>query len=157
MRKYLLLVAAVPLLFAPTALAAENQTEHQSVCQVPDTDIRYAAETFTFVVVLPVEDCHSRQNRMFTLSASIVRHDPGGGWDLADASTPCGPYHSVDRDDSSPASCALAVTLHHPEHETGVRYDVEVTYPGAAAERTMRQFTVCSSDGKAAVCDKATA
>jgi hypothetical protein len=156
MRKLVLIAAAVPLLFAPSALAAEKKTKRQSICRVPDTDIRYAAETFTFLVVLPVEDCHSRQDRTFNLSASIVRHDPEGGRDLADASTPCGPYRSADHDDSGPASCALAVTLNHPEHETGVQYDVEVTYPGAAAQRTMRRFTVCTSDGKTAVCDQAT-
>lgn len=152
MRKLVLLVAAVPLLIAPTALAADKKSEPESVCRVPDTDIRYAAETFTLLVVVPVEDCESRQDRTFNLSASIVRHDPGGGWNLADASAPCGPYRSADHD-GPPAACALAVTLNHPEHESGVRYDVEVTYPGAAAEHTMRRFTVCTSDGRSAVCD----
>ena len=150
MRKLVVIGAAVPLLFAPSALAAEKKTDRQSMCRVPDVDIRYAASTFTFLVVLPVEDCASR--RTFNLSASIVRHDPDGGRNLADASTPCGPYRSADHDDP-PAACALAVTLNHPEHETGVRYDVEITYPGAAAERTMRRVSVCTSDGRSAVCD----
>jgi hypothetical protein len=153
MRKLVLLAAAVPLLFSPAALAADRSPEGRSTCRFPDTDIRYAAETFTFLVVLPVEECRSRQDEPFTLSASIVRHDPDGGWNLADASIPCGPYRSADGDDSPPPTCDLAVTLSHPERETGVRYDLEVTFPGAAAQRTMRQSTVCTADGKTTACE----
>jgi hypothetical protein len=44
------------------------------------------------------------------------------------------------------------VWLDHPEVETA-QYDVDVTSPGAAAQRTDRRFTFCTSDGETAGCE----
>ncbi|MGH9008913.1 MAG: hypothetical protein ACRDYF_03595 [Acidimicrobiia bacterium] len=46
------------------------------------------------------------------------------------------------------------MALDHSETEQAVRYDVDVTYPGAATERTMRRFTFFTSDGHTAACDE---
>jgi hypothetical protein len=160
MRKLVLLAAAVPLLLSPTALAADRDpAERPSVCRLPDTDIRYDSETFTYLVVLPIDGCRSREERPFVLSASISRSesfDGRGDRDMIERSVICGPYpagnaHHDDR--SSPATCDLAVWLGHPLEEDGVRYDVEVTFPGATADRTMREFTFCTSNHQSATCE----
>ena len=69
----------------------------------------------------------------------------------------CGPFRSSDDfedgDRAPQYSCSLAVWLDHPEVENA-QYGIEVTYPGATAERTMRLFTVCTSDGETAVCEE---
>lgn len=156
MRRFAIFAAAFPLLFAPAALAADRNPPRPSVCRTPDTDIRYDRDTFTYLVVLPIEGCRSRQERTFVLSASISRLDGGDGRDVIERSTTCGPYPADDArdDDATPPACDLAVLLDHPSREEGVRYDVDVTFPGAAAERTMRQFTFCTSDAGTASCEQ---
>jgi hypothetical protein len=157
MRKLAIFAAAFPLLITPGALAADRTPQRQSVCRVPDTDIRYDTDTFTFLVVVPISGCVSRQDRTFVLSASISRLDDEGGRDVTERSATCGPYPADDAghdDDTTPPTCDLAVLLDHPRREDGVRYDVEVTFPGAAAERTMRQFTFCTSDAETASCEQ---
>ena len=77
---------------------------------------------------------------------------------MVERSAVCGPFRSADDfepgDAPSQYSCNLAVFLDHPEVEQAVQYDVEITYPGAAAERTMRLFTFCTSDGEHASCEQ---
>jgi hypothetical protein len=72
-------------------------------------------------------------------------------------STECGPFRSADdfESDQEPPRyfCNLAVWIDHPTIEENVQYDVEVTYPGAATERTAKVFTFCSSNGKDASCE----
>ena len=114
-------------------------------------------QAFTAVVSLPATGCHSREHRIFTLSASISRLDPEGGRDIADRSVECGPFRSADDVEPGDAQpnymCDLAVSIDHPEVET-VQYDVEISYPGADATRTMRLFAFCTSDGNTASCDE---
>lgn len=158
MRKILVLAAGVlPLLFGPPALADEKKAERESVCRVPDVSLDYDTAVFTAVVSLPVTGCHSREHGIFILSASISRLDPEGGRHVADRSVECGPFRpadDVEPGDAKPNyTCDLAVGLDHPEVET-VQYDVEVSYPGAAATRTMRLFAFCTSDGNTASCDE---
>jgi hypothetical protein len=153
-RTVLLLCAAVPLLLAPPAVAAEK-AERESVCRVPDVELSYGTETFTTLVTLPVSGCKSREHTQFILSASISRLDNDGGRDVIERSAMCGPFRSASdfEDGKAPQySCTMALGLDHPTVETA-QYDVEVTYPGAAAERTMRLFTFCTSDGTTASCE----
>jgi hypothetical protein len=157
MRKLLLLSAAVPLLFAPSAFAGDKPAERESVCRVPDIDLTYDTETFTALVSLPASGCTSREHRQFVLSASISRLDHEGGRDVVERSAMCGPFRSASDFESAGEApqyfCDLAVFLDHPELESA-QYDVEVTYPGAAAERTTSVFTFCTSDGNTAPCEE---
>ena len=41
MRKLALLLSAVPLLLAPTAVAAQQEPEEPSACPAPDIDVYY--------------------------------------------------------------------------------------------------------------------
>ena len=106
---------------------------------------------------LPASGCHSREHRIFTLSAMISRLDNGGGRDVTDWSVDCGPFRAAS--DFEPGAeapqyfCDLGVALDHPPVETA-QYDVEVTYPGAAAERATRLFSFCTSDGETATCEQ---
>ncbi|MEW6470924.1 MAG: hypothetical protein AB1679_01520 [Actinomycetota bacterium] len=157
MRMFFLLAAAVSLLFAPPAFAGDKHAEHDSVCRVPDIELSYDTETFTTLVSLPASGCRSREHTIFRLTASISRLDHGGGRDVAERSTECGPFRSADdfESDQEPPRyfCNLAVWIDHPTIEENVQYDVEVTYPGAATERTAKVFTFCSSNGKDASCE----
>jgi hypothetical protein len=159
--RQLVLLAAVPLLLSPAALAADREpAERPSVCRMPFTDIRYDPETFTYLVVLPIDGCRSREERTFVLSASISRSetfDGQGDRDMIERSVICGPYpagNAHSQNGSIPATCDLAVWLGHPLEEDGVRYDVDVTFPGAAGQRSMREFTFCTSNADAATCER---
>jgi hypothetical protein len=159
MRRSLLLLAALPLLFAPPAFADdETPAERPSVCRVPDVELSYDTETFTALFSLPASGCKSREHRIFTLSAMISRLDHEDGRDATERSVHCGPFRSADDVEPGDAepnySCDLAVFLAHPTTEENAQYDLEVTYPGAAAERTLRLFTFCTSDGKTASCEE---
>ena len=92
MRKLVLLVAAVPLLLAPSAVAADNKAERESICRVPDVELSYDTETFTTLVSLPVSGCKNREHSQFILSASISRLDHDGGRDVIERSAMCGPF-----------------------------------------------------------------
>ena len=158
MRKLVILATAIPLLFAPTALAADKKpAEGRSVCRVPDIDLRYDTETLTALVSLPASGCQSREHTQFMLSASISRLDNEGGRDLVERSAICGPFRSADDFEGSQEPpqyfCNLAVFLDHPDIENA-QYDINVSYPGAAAERTTSVFTFCTSDGKTASCEQ---
>jgi hypothetical protein len=157
MRKLVLLAAAVPLVFGPAALAADQKPdEPRSVCRVPDVDLVYDTHDLMVLVSLPVDGCRSRQGRVFPLSASITRLDNSGGRDVADWGVDCGPFRSdenaADHGDP-PSSCDLNVAYEHPEVESA-QYDVEVTYPGATAERTMSAVVFCRSDGDWGSCEE---
>ena len=157
MRKLVLLISAVPLLLAPTAVAAQQQPESESVCPVPDIDLYYDPYTFGARVSLPASGCASRENRQFMVSTSISRLDHEGGRDVVDRSVMCGPYRSADDtepgDTAAQYSCDTHLFLDHPEVEDA-QYDVDITYPGAKAERTTSLFTFCTSDGQTASCEE---
>ena len=155
-RSLLLLLAALPLAFASSALAADRKFDRQSVCRVPDIDLDYDTERFTAHVSLPVTGCASREEAEFVLSATIARLDNNWGRDLVDRSVVCGPDRptaSTEPANATPdESCELSVTLDHPEVENA-QYDVDVSYPGVGGERTTSVFTFCTSDGKTASCE----
>ena len=157
MRRSVLLLVALPPASVPSALAATEKTpERQSVCRVPDIDLDYDTERFTVHVSLPASGCASREDTEFVLSATIARLDNNWGRDVVDRSVVCGPFRSAD--DAEPAggepndACQLYLTVDHPEVENA-QYDVDVSYPGAAGERTTSVFTFCTSDGKTASCE----
>jgi hypothetical protein len=81
-----------------------------------------------------------------------------GGRDFIDRTVMCGPFRSADDMDSGDAppqaSCDMHVFLDHPDVERDAQYDVEVSYPGAAAQRSTNTFTFCTSDGKTASCEQ---
>jgi hypothetical protein len=155
MRKLVLFAAAVPLVFAPAALAAGRQPEPRSVCRVPDVDLVYDTHDLMVLVSLPVDGCRSRQDHVFPLSASITRMDNHGGRDVAGWSVGCGPFRPDDNADHGgpQPSCGLNVAYEHPQVEAA-RYDVEVTYPGPTVDRTMSAVVFCRSDGDWGSCEE---
>ena len=157
MRRCLLLVAAVPLLFAPPVFAGdEGNQERGSPCRVPGIDLYYDTFTFGAEVSLPATGCASREHSQFVLSTTISRLDNRGGRNVVDRSVMCGPFRSADDMEPGDApprySCDMHLFLDHPEVEDA-RYDVDVSYPGASAQRSTRVFTYCISDGRTASCD----
>lgn len=158
MRKLVLLAAAVPLLLlAPSAVADAGRSGGESRCAVPDAHSRYDLDRFTVRVSLPVSGCGSREDRRFELSAQVVRMDNHGGRDVTERTILCGPFRPAGESDPQNAatgsSCHLKLTVDHPDVENA-QYDVEITYSGAAAERTMTAVLFCTSDGDDAVCDR---
>lgn len=157
MRKLVLLVAAVPLLIAPPAVADAGRSGGQSRCPVPDAHSRYEFDRFTVWVVLPVSGCASREDRSFKLSLRVVRMDNHGGRDVTERSKVCGPFRpageSRSADGAERSSCDLTLTVDHPDVENA-QYDVAIAYPGAVAERTMTAVVFCTSDGDRATCDR---
>jgi hypothetical protein len=164
MRKCLLLVAAVPLFLAPPALAGDDHEGEaetaESHCRVPEIDHHYNPENLSVHVKLPATGCASREHSMFMVSTQVTRSDVFGPQESVWRSVRCGPFRSAadQAGDEAPAEyfCDLDVTFEHPKVETN-DYEVEVTYPGATAEETRTLMLACTSDGKAAVCDKETA
>jgi hypothetical protein len=159
MRRCLLLVAAVPLvLLAPPALAGERGGD--ASCRPPEISNHYDTAGLETRVKLPASGCPSREHSMFMVSARITRSDVFGPQESVWRSVRCGPFLAAeDQDPDDPPAeyfCDLDLALGHPEVETS-DYEVEVTFPGAEAERTVTLRLVCSSDGTAAVCDKETA
>lgn len=165
MHKYLLLVAAVPLILAPPALAASDGHEAEaepteSVCRPPEIDHSYATDQLTVHVKLPASGCASREHSMFYVSAAITRSDVFGPQASVWRSVRCGPFRSAaDREPGEGAweyFCELDIALDHPEVETN-DYVIEVNFPGATEDQTLTRNLACTSDGTAAVCDEETA
>jgi hypothetical protein len=69
----------------------------------------------------------------------------------------CGPFRSAadtGPGDAPPAySCDLGVSLDHPEVENS-QYDVDVSFPGATAQRSATLVAFCTSDGETAACER---
>jgi hypothetical protein len=160
-RTVLLLCAAVPLLFAPPALATDGRGQAEkaeSVCRPPEVDHSYRTDALSVHVKLPASGCSSREHSLFYVSAGISRTDVFGPQESVWRSVRCGPFMSAEdreRFDMAPGEyfCELDVTLGHQPVETS-DYEVEVTYPGATEDRTLTLRLACTSDGYAAVCDK---
>ena len=165
MHKSLLLLAAVPLILAPPAMAGTDKHEGEaekaeSVCRQPEVTHSYGTNQMAVQVKLPASGCASREHSMFMVSAQVTRSDVFGPQGSVWRSVRCGPFLAAeDQDPEYPPAeyfCDLVVTLEHPAVETN-HYQIEVTYPGATAERTLTLNLACTSDGKSAVCDKETA
>jgi hypothetical protein len=111
-------------------------------------------------VKLPASGCRSREHSMFMASAQVTRSDVFGPQDSVARSMRCGPFLAAeDQDPEYPPAeyfCERDVALEHPTVETN-DYEIEVTFPGATAERTLTVDLACTSDGTSAVCDKRTA
>jgi hypothetical protein len=158
-RTVLLLCAAVPLLFAPPAVATDGRDgqadKAESGCRPPDVDHSYRTDALSVHVKLPASGCSSREHSLFYVSAGISRTDGFGPQDSVWRSVRCGPFLTAEDDPDHPAQyfCELDVTLEHQPVETS-DYEVEVTYPGATEERTLTLQFSCTSDGSSAVCDK---
>jgi len=94
------------------------------------------------------------------MTARVTRHNGADSRDVAEWYEQCGPFRSpsdFDDPDTAPRyQCVLDVGVFHPTREDRIRYDVALTYPGAAAEQTMTMSAVCSSDGEEASCDDLT-
>lgn len=88
-RKVLLVLAAVPVVVAPPALAQTDRSEGESVCEVPTVDTQYDVEQFVIHVSLPASGCASREHRIFELSAKVTRMDNNWGRDVHEWSTTC--------------------------------------------------------------------
>jgi hypothetical protein len=113
MRKLVLLVAFVPLLFAPPALA-EADYDAESLCRPPEVDYRYDTEDLAVHVKLPATGCASRENSMFSVSAGITRTDVFGPQQSIWRAVRCGPFLARDdqnRDGSSEYFHRLDVAL----------------------------------------------
>jgi hypothetical protein len=157
-RRALFLLAAVPVLIvAPPALADHNGGGTDSSCPAPDVATSYDARVFSVHVSLPVSGCAGREHRQFVLSASLSRMDHDGGRMDVDRSVVCGPFRSAadsDAGDTPPRySCDLDVVLDHPAVEHS-QYDVDVSFPGATAQRSASLVAFCTSDGDTAACDR---
>lgn len=155
MRKALLLLAAMPLLFAPPALAKDGG--ENDPCRPPEIAQWYDTEKLAMHVKLPATGCPSREHTMFMVSASITRFDDFGPTSSIERSVMCGPFLAAEDQDSDypPAEyfCELDVALDHPEVET-IHYDIDVAYPGATSERNTTLVMLCRSDGNTAACDE---
>lgn len=130
--------------------------ERPSACRVPYVDLDSDAQTFSVnagagqrlrqsgVPPVQAQRCHRLVDQ---------RRQPGHDRWFAD----CGPFRAAS--DFEPGqeppqySCTLAVALDHPEAESA-QYDIDVSYPGAGAERVDRVFTFCTSDGETATCEQ---
>ena len=156
MRRALFLLAAVPLIVVPPALA-QDRTDGESSCPVPDISSSYDVQAFSVHVSLPVSGCASREHREFLLSASVSRLDHDGGRMDVDRSVMCGPFRSAadtePGDAPSRYSCDLDVAVDHPEVENS-QYDVDVSFPSATADRTATLVAFCTSDGDTAACEQ---
>jgi hypothetical protein len=154
----------VPLLFAAPALAGDGHEaeagQAESHCPAPEVDHHYNPENLSVHVKLPASGCASREHSIFMVSAQLTRTDFLGPQESVWRSVRCGPFRSAaDQEPGDAASeyfCDLDVALEHQPVETS-DYEIEVTFPGASAERTLTLDLACTSDGKAATCDTSTA
>jgi hypothetical protein len=163
MRKLALLVAAVPLLFTPSALATDDHDgtgskgRSGSVCRPPDIGVDYDLQTFTVAVSLPASGCKTREHTTFDVSVTITRvENEAAERDLAQRTMTCGPFPAADDFDHGAVHqyfCNLTVSLGHPDPENA-EYAVDVSYPGAAAQRTVNLSRSCVSHGTTASCEK---
>ena len=147
-------LAATPLVPSPAAQASPG---HPSRCSAPSIDQRGDRSALTVHVVLPVSGCATRGHRMFTLSATVARYDAGEERrSVLGREERCGPFRSaddVDAGDEAPRStCELDATSIHDEVDDHTRYDIAVTFPGAAAERTETLTIFCTDEGDTVIC-----
>ena len=95
-RTVLLLCAAVPLLFAPPALANDGQNgqveKAESACRPPEVDHRYDTEELRVEMRLPASGCSSWENSVFMVSAQLTRTDELGPQESVSHAVRCGPF-----------------------------------------------------------------
>jgi len=159
-RKVPLVLAALPLVLAPLtaspALARDDSSGARSACPVPTVDTDYDVHQLTVHLSLPVSGCAAREHRTFDLATTVTRMDNNGSHDGLDAGTTCGPFRSasdVGPGEAAPQySCDLGVAVDHPDVEAA-QYDIDVTYPGPADDRTVTDVLFCRSDGDNASCE----
>ena len=157
MRKLVLLAAAVPLLFTPTALATDSaDTKPSSSCPPPEISHRYDQERLAINARLRATDCPARENSEFMLAAQITRFDKFGATDRIERAVMCGPFPTMAgmgrEDTESYFFCEVDVALDHPPVET-IHYDIDVAYPGEHSARNTTLILGCDSDGETAFCE----
>jgi len=155
MRKLVLLAAAVPLLFSPTALATDRADTKPS-CPPPEIRHDYDSQRLAVHVKLRATDCPAREHSQFMLAAQITRFDEFGPTGRVERAVMCGPFPTMadlGRDDSeSYFFCEVDVALAHPKVET-IHYDIDVAYPGEHSARNTTLILGCDSDGETASCE----
>jgi len=147
-------LAATPLVPSPAAQASPS---HPSRCSTPSIDERADRSALTVHVVLPVSGCATREDRVFTLSATVARYEPGEeSRSVLGREERCGPFRSADDVDAGADpprdTCELDATSIHDEVDDHTRYDIAVTFPGAAAERTETLTMFCTDEGDTVIC-----
>lgn len=151
----------VPLLLAPPALAGdghEGEAETaESHCPVPEVDHHYNPENLTVHVRLAASGCAAREHSIFSVAAQLSRTDVFGPQESVWHMVRCGPFLSADDREAGEGEfqyfCELDVALDHQPIETS-DYEIEVTFPGASADRTVTRNLTCTSDGTSAACDQ---
>ena len=155
MRRSLVLLAAVPLLLAPPALAEDDRAEAWPSCPPPEISHYYDQERLAVNARLRATDCPARENSEFVLSAQITRFDTYGATDRVERAVMCGPFPTMadlGRDDSeSYFSCEVDVALDHPKVET-IHYAIDVAYPGEQSTRNINLVLGCDLDNETASC-----
>lgn len=154
MGKIVLFAAAVPLLFTRPALAGDGPAG-EPACREPHIGVEYRVDGFGLHVSVPAGGCPARQDRQFVVSASVSRVDTPRSRTTVEREVVCGPFGSAADGGgrAAPSSCDLDVAVAHPAVEQA-EYDVEVSYPGPAADRTDSFSAECTSDGVTATCER---
>jgi hypothetical protein len=163
MRKLALLVAAVPLLFAPAARADDNtpQPKREPVstgCTQPVPERRYTDDTLIYLLSVDLTGCDWWDGSPIQLEAGLERVDGTEG-DGAWSGALCGAVFAVPPDTgdgsstpptarSKSGTCDVQVTIEHPAVEAAY-YRGEVSFPWDGGRRTLTFTALC---GQAAGC-----
>jgi hypothetical protein len=157
MRKLALLVAAVHLVFAPTARADDNKSQPErepvsTACTQPVPERRYTEETLIYLVSVDLTACDWWDGSPIQLEAGLERVDGTeghGAWSGA----LCGADFAVRPDagdgSSTPATarsksgaCDVQVAIDHPAVEAAY-YRGEVSFPWDGGRRTVSFTALC--------------
>jgi hypothetical protein len=157
MAKILVLAAAVPLLFGPSARADDNkpQPEPQPVsteCTQPVPERRYTDDTLIYLLSVDLTDCDWWNGSPIQLEASLERVDGTeghGAWSGA----LCGVDFTVRPDTgdgsstqatarSKSGTCDVQVAIDHPAVEAAY-YRAEVSFPRDGGRRTLSFTALC--------------
>jgi hypothetical protein len=153
MRRFLLLLAALPLVLAPPAVAVDRGDGDR--CPPPEIDYVYDSQRMAVHAWLVASGCPARDKGQFDLFVAVGRFTDDGPLDGVHRTQRCGPFPAGRHDDApSPTyACEVDLALQHPDGER-VNYDIDVTYPGANSERNTTLILRCTSKPDVAWCDE---
>jgi hypothetical protein len=149
MAKILVLAAAVPLLFGPSARADDHkpQSEPEPVsteCTQPVPERRYTDDTLIYLLSVDLTDCDWWDGSPIQLDVTLARLDAEGE-EVANVVTLCGVGAAPEEADLyRTTSCESTVDLEHPGVEVA-RYRGEVTFPWQDGERTVGFTVLCAA------------